>query len=525
MVFFLGPILTEITARFKKKMMPPLSPFVYRLLCGAVALAVAGLFASDAPAKPAADTLVMAVQSGASSLDARQATDASSSRLLKLITLALVRLDDRLHPQPEAAERIAQPDPLTYTATLRPLTFHDGTALTSAHVKALYDSILDPATGSPLRGLLLDIDRIDTPSDREIVFRLKKPNPFFWNMLLRPIVKLTPDVAQRPVGLGPYRVDTLRPDGGIELERAATWQGPQPPLKRLVFAVVPDPVVRVLKLESGEADLLQNDLPDSLYDYALRQGLKGLSAPGAQYSYIGFNFTDPVTGNPAVRRAVSHAIDRARIVRTLLGGRADEALSLLPPAHSAFWPAPPPAYNPDEARRLLDAAGLKPDASGVRFKLVLSAPTNPSTLLLAQVIQQQLREVGIDLRLALTEWGTFYGTIKKGNFQAFMLTWVGLFQPDIYSNLFHSGRMPPVGANRGRYQNPTMDALINDLMTDPRVQTERAVAIQKQQAADLIYVPLWRRHNMALMRPVVDGFTLRPDGSLDGLLTTRKTAP
>ena len=481
------------------------------------------LFLWGMPPVFAADkALVVGIQSGATSLDARQATDAASSRLLRLITLGLVELDGRQQAVPSAAERIEQTDALTYKVWLKDMTYHDGTPFTAESVKALYDSIRLPESTSPLKGLYAVIKDIQILPNNGLEFTLNTPNPFFWNLLLRPLVNITDATkpTDLPIGLGPYKVAAVSEGGDVTLTRAKTWQGSPPKLDRITFKVVPDPLVRLLKLRSGEVDLVQNDIPDIFYRYGLEHGLKGQTGEAATYTYLGFNLQDKLTGDIEVRKALAHALDTATMVEALLGGRARPARSVLPEAHPGFWPAPSADYNPAKAAQILDEAGYKKGPDGVRFSLTFSTTNNPSILLIAQVMQQQLKAVGIDLKITSSEWGTFYGNIKKGNFQLYLLSWVGLFNPDFFQYVFHSSMVPPSGANRGRYMNAEMDRLIDTLMqtADEDTRNKIAVDIQKRQHADVVYIPLWRRDHVVLMRPDVTGYAPVLDGGYDALL-------
>jgi peptide/nickel transport system substrate-binding protein len=109
------------------------------------------------------------------------------------------------------------------------------------------------------------------------------------------------------------------------------------------------------------------------------------------------------------------------------------------------------------------------------------------------------------------EWGTFFSDIRKGNFQIYTLTWVGITDPDIYYYLFHSKSLPPNGANRGTYLNPEMDLLIERgrVLQGREERKEVYGRIQKILARDLPYVSLWNEVNVVVMDPRVRGFVLR----------------
>ena len=143
-----------------------------------------------------------------------------------------------------------------------------------------------------------------------------------------------------------------------------------------------------------------------------------------------------------VRQAIAFAIDRELIIKTLLLGHAQPASSLLPESHWA-WTGDVAHYDFDPARaeRLLDEAGLKPGADGIRFHLTMKTSNDEGTRLLAAVLQQQLAAVGIALDLRSYEFATFYSDVMRGAFQMYSLRWIGIEQPDIFSFAFATAQL------------------------------------------------------------------------------------
>ncbi|MFQ6111216.1 MAG: ABC transporter substrate-binding protein, partial [Nitrospinota bacterium] len=239
--------------------------------------------------------------------------------------------------------------------------------------------------------------------------------------------------------------------------------------------------------------------------------------PGTNFSYIGMNLRDPILRRPKVRRALAHAIDRETIIRYILKGLAREADSLLPEGHWAHAPGLPRyGYEPERAKALLDEAGLPdPDGPGprVRFTLLYKTSQNELRRRIAEVFQEQLREVGVKLKIRSYEWGTFFGDIRSGNFQLYGLTWVGIDDPDIYYYIFHSRMMPPRGANRGGYLNPRVDRLLEEgRRTWERGRRREIYAeIQRILGRELPYINLWHGTNVAVMAKEVRGFEVYPD--------------
>jgi len=457
-------------------------------------------------------------------LDPRFATDAASARINRLLYQRLVDFDER----GEAVPALATWEMLSathYRFRLQPehRHFHDGTRLTAGDVAATYGFILDPDNASPHRATLELIERLEVIDDDTIDFLLKRPDRLFPAYLVIGIVPAARIAAgfplhETPLGSGPFHFVARPRPGRLILERGADGQ-------RFEFEQVADPTVRVLKLLRGEIDLLQNDLPAELIGWLqARPQVKVSQAPGTNYSYLGFNLSDPVTGQLAVRQAVARAIDRRAIIRYVLGGGARAAGALLTADHWAGDPdIPDVAYDPEQARRLL--AGLGYDAQHP-LALTYKTSNDPLRIRLATVIQHQLERVGFRVRIQSHDWGTFYGDIRNGRFQVYSLTWVGVQTPDIFRYAFHSQSLPPQGANRGRFHDPQTDDLIEraESAQDARAQAGLYRQLQVRLARLIPYVSLWFEDQFYAARADINGYRLAPDGNYDGLIAVHRSA-
>ena len=455
----------------------------------------------------------MGVSGRPRSLDPRFATDALSSRLNRLIYQALVDFDDHFQPIPQLAQwQSLAPDHYRFTLQGSP-RFQDGQPLTAQDVKATFDSILDPETGSPHRGSLKHIRAVKVRDARTVDFMLEKSDPLLpgrLNIGILPVRALAAgqDFNRQPLGSGPcqlVRADEQR----TVLRRPDGW--------RLAFIKVKDPLVQVLKLRKGELDLIQGGLSPELTAYCARRPELAVQwHRGTNFAYLGFNFQDPVLADVRVRRAIAHGIDRAAIVRAFFRGHARLAGGLLVPEHWAGlknWQGF--AYDPDRARALLhEAIGDR------RLPLSYKTSANPLRLRLAAVYQDQLRRIGIDLSIQSYDWGTFYADIKRGRFQLYSLAWVGIKSPDIFQYVFHSRSVPPNGANRGRYRDAEVDRLIEAALAAPTVaeQARYYQRLQQRLAETVAMVPLWYEDQFAVQRRALQGYRLYADGRYDGLL-------
>lgn len=457
--------------------------------------------------------LRLAVAIGPKALDGILASGAASTRLLRLIAPPLFSLNEagEVDFSKGVAQSITTEGEKAYVIELKPLVFHDGEPLRASHIVSLFEKIREEGSTSPLKGYFQNVETVSAEGERAVRLLLKEPSPWFYSTLENvPIVK----VDKPSVGLGTYRLTSLDSYGNVTLTRqdGAVFK----------FVVVKDPMVRLLKLMRGEVDVVHSDIPSELYEYGLSKGFKGVAVPSNSYTYIGFNLEAGVQADLAVRQAISLAIDRPLMIEALLGGRAAPALSLLLPSHKAFKAMSDSliAYDPKRAIEILESAGYHAGSDGVRLHLKMCVTTNPFVLRLAQALQQQLETVGIALDISSLEWGAFYDHIKKGNFESYILSWVGRFQPDFYRYVFHSDMMPPAGANRGRLQNADMDKALDALMVemDEERSIQLAHEVQDMQNQQMLYVPLWRGHHVALSRPDLI-YVIQGDGGYSGLDT------
>jgi peptide/nickel transport system substrate-binding protein len=326
------------------------------------------------------------------------------------------------------------------------------------------------------------------------------------------------------VGTGPFRFVSQQIDQDVVVERNPQSWAAAPKIERVRFAVVPDAITRSLELEKGSGDVAVNSLPmDSLQVLAARPNLRMEATGGTEIQYLGFNLLDPLLKDARVRQAIACAVDRELIIKTLMGGHARSASSLLPPDHWA-WTGDVARYDFDPARaaRLLDEARYKRGADGVRFRLTMKTSNDEGARLLAAVLQQQLAGVGIALDLRSYETATFLSDVARGAFQMYSLRWIGGNEhPDIFSFVFSTANFSPKGFNRGHYSNPRLDALLDDAAQSEDMAGQRAEYVEAQQilARDLPAVNLWYMDTVVVHNRRLTHVAPSPSGSYTFLET------
>ncbi|MDH5528085.1 MAG: ABC transporter substrate-binding protein [Nitrospirota bacterium] len=508
--------------------------FLIRLSIPLIAFPLAILLAAcngGQAAHPPGTEIVAALEAAPTNLDPRLATDAYSERVGQLLFGKLVTVGPNMEPVGDLALSWETPLPTVYRFHLRSdARFHDGTPLTARDVAYTFNWILNPENGSAHRSAYDKVQEIVVEDDHTVRFELSAPHaPFLINMV-RGIVPAhlgdDPGYREHPVGSGPYRLLENRPGDEIRLEAVEGHYNGTPPTRWLTFRVLPDDNVRTLALIKGDVHFVLGGVQPDVVDLLGRKShLTVERGPGTNYSYLGFNMTDPLLSNLKVRQAIAHAIDRQTVIDALYQGQARLSDSLFTPEHWAHADGLPVYdYDPEKARALLDEAGY-PDPEGPepRFRLLYKTSQNKLTRRIGEVLQQQLAQVGIVTAVRSYEWGTFYGDIKAGNFQIYTLSWVGIAEPDMMHYVFHSGSIPPNGANRGRYVNAEVDRLADAArLTPDRDERKRLYGrIQQVVGADLPYVSLWHPEMVLVRDSRLRGFQLTPRGDYASLAKTR----
>lgn len=430
----------------------------------------------------------------------------------------------------------------------RGLTWSDGHALTSADVKFTWQAVMNPANKANSQAGYDQIASISTPNKLTAVVRFKKV--YAGALSLFSIADaVLPAHALRgqsfdqasfnrsPEGSGPFVVTQWRSGDSITLKRNTRYrQKGRPYLDQMVFKIIPSSEVGVAQIRTGEIDVLWNLTEAQIPTFQNMSGVNLLSTPTSNVEYLGLNLSaygsaDPAQPHPSlgdrrVRQAIAQAIDRRPIVQQLLYGKVTYATSPL----GRGWAAPKglafPAYNPAQARALLDAAGWRVGGGGIREKngqkLTLEISTPAGSQLreqTQQILQQQLKAVGIDLQIRNVPAATLFGNwqengkLKRGNFDIVEDTWGADFDPDAFlSTLFTSDQIP-TAANNGegwnffRLRDAKLDRAIVAARKTLNMTTRKALyrtAVQ-QILTDLVYIPLYNRAELDAFRSRVQG--------------------
>jgi peptide/nickel transport system substrate-binding protein len=453
------------------------------------------------------------------SLDPRYATDAVGLRLSRLVHAGLVGLDpETLEPVPLAASSWSWESARALRVTLRPgVTFASGAPLEADDVCATLRAVADPALASPHRALATAVDSCEPLPGGGVRLGLGRERATLLTDLELPVLRR--DQAggpRRPEGdldgLGPYAVE--RSDGSTVTLRARAGGVLPAPGHDLNVRVVRDENARALRLLAGRADVVPNGLSAPLLDAVAERGAVVRSRPGANLTYLLPHNGRPPFDDVRARRALSLAVDRARLARTLFEGRARPSHSFVPPGSWAYPPglAPLP-YDPAAAARLAAELG-RPSAT-------LLVSTDRARGVLARAVAQMLGDAGLRVEVVALELGALLQRLGAGDFELALLQIPEIIEPQLLEWFFHSRSVPGegVGANRERYRSPAVDERLERASREGD-RARRAELFREAlalMADDLPVVPLFQEDQVVALSPRAASFLPSAEGRWLGL--------
>ncbi len=482
------------------------------------------------------DTVVMAIETPMTTADPRYTLTNYETKLSRLVAPGLTTVDTpSSEPELELASAIDRVDDVTIDVTLADRKFSDGNPVRAEDVVRTYQTVMSDACGSLYQKNFIErYKQIEALDAKRVRFHLTKPLAMFRSDIEFGVVSFhgVPEGTcrlPRVIGAGPYVLAELT-SRSARLDANPTYPV-TPKLPHVEIKFVRDQAARILMLVGGSVDLIQNAVRNDLLDDVLeRPRVRVDSGESVLLTYMLINNLDPVLKDQRVRQAIALALDRDAIVAAKFSGRAVLATGILPPKHWAYngnvtkWP-----HDVARATQLLDAAGLQPDAHGIRLRLVYKTSADAFRVAIARVIAAQLRTVGIEVEVRSFEFATFFSDVKKGNYQIATMQSPEITEPDFHHWFFHSSRWPtakdPDGSNRWRYKNPEVDRLVDAGRTelDPAKRKQIYGEAQRIVADELPIIPLWHEDNVALTNVDLKGYQIVPNARFIGLVGAGKS--
>ncbi|GAK02794.1 oligopeptide ABC transporter, periplasmic oligopeptide-binding protein OppA [Geomicrobium sp. JCM 19037] len=417
--------------------------------------------------------LQIAVFRDAVSLDPHGSNDTASTHIRTNIYEKLVNHDENMEIQPELAEDFEQLDEYTWEFTLREdVTFTDGTPFNAESVQATLERVLDEETASPKNFMYEMIDEIEIVDDYTVQIITEFPfAPLAANLAhdgggmisaqaIEEEANGERNLDLEPVGTGPFMLENWDQGNEVVLTRNEDYWGEPTYLDTATYSVVPEQSTRIGQLETGEAHVIDDIEPINMSQIESLENADVSTVESLRLDYIGMNNEVEPFDDPDVRRAIAMAVDKSTIVQGIYEGYGSEAIGPLNPLVFGYSEGLTPLeYDPEEAQELLDAAGYEDgfDAS------LLVDESNPLSIQMAEIVQDQLSEFNINISLDQQEWSSLLDNSANGQHDMVVLGWTTVTGDADYGmySLYHTDEHGASG-NRTFYSNSEVDDLLDE---------------------------------------------------------------
>jgi peptide/nickel transport system substrate-binding protein len=496
--------------------------YLFMVVCIALLLQACSTGASSSTTKSENEEkiLIVARKSDVTNLDPHFIVDVTTANVLyEKVYETLVIPDENMEPQPHLATNWKQIDKTTWEFTLRDdVEFHDGTKFNADSVKQTFDRLLDPETASPQAAKLGMIKEIEVVDDQHVIFHLSKPYAPLLSILasnegsiLNPsILEENPESLKKSAnGTGPFIFEEWKSGQYVRLAKNPKYWGSEPKIDGVEFKVVPEDTTRLGMIERGEAHIMEQVPVNEVQRVEASDTLKLYRNEGLGVEFIGFNVQKAPVDNVLLRQAISYAIERESILSGVfnnVGLLSNSTMSTKVFGYSdKLTPYP---FDLNKAKQLLKDAGI-PEGT----ELTLLTADRAERISLSEVIQSQLKSIGIDVKIQVLEFGAYIEAASNQEGHLFIGSWGNATGDGDYNqyNLFHSSSHGASG-NFQFYTNPIVDQLLNQARQEENPEERKAIyeKTQQMELEEAVYVPIRSYENLAVYHPSVSGIQLNP---------------
>ena len=478
------------------------------------------------------DTLVFAMNTDVQSMDPQIQNDTTSEQVVKMLYNTLLKFQDDGTVVGDLAESWSvSEDKLTWTFNLKQgVKFHNGKELTSADVKATFDRALNAeAGGLRTTEIIKMFTAVEAPDPYTVTITTDGPyGPMESLMCNMSLGIMDADYIEQygldlgtsvegENGTGPFKVVSWERDQEIVVERFDDYFGTPAKLQTVVYTIIPEAASRVIALETGEVDVIDKPTDEDLARLeADTENFTVLRKPTISQRLFRFGCNDPIISNTKVRQAIVYAIDRQAIIDALFTGSGYPSTAPLAPVTFGYSDLGEIEQDLELAKSLLAEAGY-PDGFDTK---IVTTERYQNGIELAEIISQQLAEIGINAEIEVWEWS------------ALSASWNGITADEFDQPIFIMGAGPSMrdadgglrglyttsetglnDRNYGFYSNAEVDALIEQGMQE--TDQQKRVEIYKE-AMEILYredpVAFWLfdMYGLAITSSKVEGVTLSP---------------
>ena len=482
------------------------------------------------------NTLIIGLPSDAVNLIGNMAADAPTAEVASQIYDGLVRYNRNFKIVPDLAKswKISNGGKTITFYLRRNVYWQNGQKFTAKDVMFTYRLMVNPKTPTPYAAEYLKVYKAKIIG--KYIFRVTYKKPYApalssWGLsilsekLLKGKNLLTTKLRSRPIGTGPYEFDRWVHGYEIVLKANPHYFMGAPHIKRLIYKIVPDPSSMFLMLKSNGINYMglspiQFKYESSGKKFNLR--FKKYIHPSLSFTFLGYNLLDPLFKNIKVRQALSYAINKKEIIKGALLGLGVRCYGpFMPGTYFYDKNLKKYDYNPVKALKLFNEAGwsLKNgvlEKSGRPFRFTILTPQgNQERLSAAEIIQQNLKKIGIRVGIRVMEWTSLISEfIMKKRFQAVLLGFT--ITPDPYDNaaIFTGSNIVPKGLNFTSFNDPEIDDLFRKARStfDLKRQKDYYFKIQRILAKEAPYTFLYIPYAMPVVKKEIKGIKPVPAG-------------
>jgi peptide/nickel transport system substrate-binding protein len=461
-----------------------------------------------------ANELIIAQTSDAKTLDPAASNDVYSHNITLNIYDRLFDWTPQMELEMNLAESYSQIDSLTLQVKIKKdIKFHNGDELTAEDVKFS----LERASKAPMMMTYFsDIEKVDILDPYTVNIITKKPyGPLLTalahsggSILSKKYIESVGDKAYfEPIGTGPFKFGSWKAGDKIILYANKEYFRGIPGTDALIFRVIPESTNRVIALETREVDIVTVVDPVDVPMVNAKDYLRLYNMPSVASTYMGFNCDRGPTSDIRVRQAIVAALNLQDIVDNAFFKLSDPAYSMVAPATIGYNDKiTAPVRDIEKAKKLLTDAGYK---DGLKIKLWTNE--NQSRKDAAVIMQEQLKDVGIEVTIEVLEWSAYLANLNKGEHDLYLLGAQGAIDPDGAMYSYHS-KYKGSGGNKSFYGNKRVDELLDK--GRETIEIEKRIPYYKEAQEIIIkevgVFPLAYSPSLVGVPDYIEGFEVYP---------------
>ena len=451
------------------------------------------------PSGTAKDSIVIGIDADATSMDPLRISDTLTMSILSNVYETLVRMTPESEIIPGAAEKwnISE-DGKEYTFHLREgMKFHNGDDVTAEDVKYSLDQAVASSYSGPYLAFVDHTEVVDAKTVKVVLQYAYAPFLSLcatYSNIVKEAFYADEGAKQskEPIGSGPYQFVSWTNGDKIVLKAFDGYFGEPAPIKNVTYKIIVNSTTAAIALEKGEVDMYINIAPADIATLESKSNLVVTQQPSSAFYFLGLNTESEIFSDVRVRQAVAKAVDRESLIYGVMDGNALEAKSFLmeglPGYTEGFDPLP---YDLEGAKKLLEEVGY-PNGLSVTFTVPESRSEH------AQMIQADLKKIGMDVKIEILESGAFWDNLENGDYEMMMMGWsYVVMDPDVgvYS-LYQSEEI--VAGNYVRLNNERLDELLLAGRVSSDEKDRDVIYREAEEIAitEGAYVPLYWRNTI-----------------------------